>query len=113
LYRPDELIYLLLIGGAAIGKTHIAKVIFKSLEFIHSVALPYNPSQLIGIITAYMGKSTIKAGGLTLHSTFYFFFNKADCPSLNNEKLDALSKHFQQLCVLIDEASLVMSPING
>lgn len=45
---------------------------------------------------------------MTLHSTFYFPFNKENFPSLNNEKLDTLSKHFQQFYVLlIDEASLI------
>ncbi len=108
MYRPDELIYLLLTGGAGTRKTHTAKAIFQSLVCIHNVAFPYNPSQLIGIITAHTGKAAFNAGGVTLHSAFYLPFNKADCPSLNNEKLDTLSKHFQQLCVrLIDEASLV------
>ena len=38
----------------------------------------------------------------------YIPFNKTNCLSLNNEKLDTLSKHYGQLCVvLIDEASLV------
>ena len=45
---------------------------------------------------------------MTLHFAFYFPFNKENFPSLNNEKLDTLSKNFQKLrVVLIDEASPV------
>ena len=105
LYRPDELIYLLLTGGAGIGKTHTAKAIFQSLVRIHNVAFPYNPSQLKGIITTYTGKAAFNVGGVTLHSAFSLPFNNSDCSSLKNENLDTLSKHFINLGKLVSPLS--------
>jgi len=70
----------LLTGAVGIGKTHTAKAIFQSLIRTHNEALPYNPSQLIGIITAYTGKVAFNVGGVTLHYAFYFPFKKEDSP---------------------------------
>ena len=75
---------------------------------MHNNIMQYDPSKPIGSIGAYTGNAAFNIGGVTLHSAFYIPFNKINCLSLNNEKLDTLSKHYGQLCVvLIDEASLV------
>jgi hypothetical protein len=63
---------------------------------------------LKGLITAYTGKAAFNAGGVTLHSAFYMPFKKSNYLPLSTKKLDTLTKHFQQLRVLlIDEASLI------
>jgi len=47
-----------------------------------------------------------------LHSTFHLPFNKSKYLSLKGEKLDELTEHCEQLCVLlIDEASLIGSTL--
>jgi len=71
---------LLLARAVGTGKTHTAKAIFQSLVRTHNEALPYNPSQLIGIIIAYTGKVSFNVGGVTLHYASYFPFNKEDSP---------------------------------
>lgn len=104
----DDPINFLLTGGARTRKTFTSLAIFQSLVCIHNGKLPYNRSQLKGIITTYTGKATLNTGGVTMHSTFSLPFNNNDCSTLNSEKLDTLSKNFEQLhVVLIDEASLV------
>ena len=70
--------------------------------------MQYDPLNPIGIIATYIGNATFNIGDVTLHSAFYMPFNKTNWFSLNNEKLDTLSKHCGQLrVVLIDEASLI------
>jgi hypothetical protein len=99
-----------LTGGGGTGKTFTAKAIFQSLVHLHNDTIPYDPLQLKCLITAYTRKVAFNVGGVTLHSAFYMPFNKTYFLSLNNEKIDTLSNHFQQLhAILIDEASLVGS----
>ena len=105
--NPNEVFHLFVIG-AGIGKTFVGKAIFQSLVCMHNNIMQYDPSKPIGLIAAYTGNVAFNIGGVTLHSAFYMPFNKTNCLSLNNEKLDTVSKHYGQLrVVLIDEASLV------
>ena len=105
---PNKPIHLFLTGGAGTGKTFTAKAIFQSLVRYYNAEMDYDPLQLKGLITAYTGKAAFNAGGVTLHFAFYMPFNKSNYLPLNSEKLDTLTKHFQQLRVLlIDEASLI------
>ena len=100
--------YLFLTGGAGTGKTFTGKAIFQSLVRYYNSRMQYDPLQLKGLITAYTGKAAFNAGGVTLHSAFYMPFDKSKYLPLSTEKLDTLTKHFQQLHVLlIDEVSLI------
>ena len=99
-----------MIAGAGTSKTFTAKAIFQSLVRMYNNMNEYDPTKLKGIITAYTGKATFNAGGVTLHFALSMSFNKSEYLPLNNEKLDTLTKHYQQLFVmLIDETSLVGS----
>ena len=66
--------------------------------------MDYDPLQLKGIITDYV----VNAGSITFHSAFCMSYNKSNYLFLNNEKLDTLTKHFDQLRVLlIDKVSVI------
>jgi hypothetical protein len=70
--------------------------------------MDYKPLQWKGIITAYTGKRAFNVGGITLHYALYIPFNRSEYFPLNSEKLDSLTKHFEQLHVLlVDEACLI------
>ena len=57
---------------------------------------------------AYTGKVAHNIGGFTLHSTLHIPFITSDLLPLNSDILDAMSKNYDQLLVLlIDEISLV------
>jgi hypothetical protein len=104
----NEPIHLFFIGGIGTGKTFLGEAIFQSL--MYNNRLEYDPLKLKKIITTYTGKTTFNAGGIMLHSAFFMPFNKSGYLPLNNKKLDTLTKHYEQLFVLlIDEASLVGS----
>jgi hypothetical protein len=106
--EPNKPVHLFLTGGVGTDKTFTTKALFQSLVHFYNVEMDYDPLQLKGLITAYTGKEVFNAGGVTLHSALYIPFNKSEYFPLNSEKLDTLTKHFEQLCVLlIDEASLI------
>lgn len=103
-----NLLHLFLTGGAGTGKTFTAKAIYQALLRIYNKYIDSDPNKPKGLITAYTGKSPYNVGGFTLHSTFHIPFITSDFLSLNSDILDAMSKHYDQLCVLlIDEISLV------
>ena len=87
-------------GGAGTGKTFVGKERFQLLVRMHNNIMQYDPSKPIGLIAAYTGNAAFNIGGVTLHSAFYMPFNKTNFLSLNNEKLDTLSKHYQDNYVL-------------
>lgn len=106
--RNDPL-YVLVIGGANIGKTFTIIEIFQSLIHLYNM-FGYDPTQLKGIITTYIGKKIFNFSIITLYSTFHLWFNKSEYTSLKGEKLYTLTKYCGQLCVLLNnEAYLIGS----
>ncbi|KAH9289470.1 hypothetical protein KI387_033587, partial [Taxus chinensis] len=90
------------------GKTFTAKMIFETLIRIYSNSTKSDPLKPKGLILAFTGKAAYNAGGTTFHSALLLPFNKSLLTPLGAERLDTLSKHYQQLqLVFIDEISLV------
>ncbi|XP_059077054.1 uncharacterized protein LOC131876217 [Cryptomeria japonica] len=103
-------LHLFLTGGAGTGKTFTAKAIYQALLRIYNNSIDNDPEKPKSLITAFTRKAAYNIGGTTLHSTFQIPFNKSEFVPLNTKTLDAMSKHYYQLHVLlIDEISLVGS----
>lgn len=107
---PDTPIHLFLTGGASTGKIFVAKAIFQALVRHYNKHLASDPLKPKGIILASTGKAAYNVDGSTVHSALHLPFGNSKILSLNSNSLDALSKHFGQLClVLIEETSLIGS----
>ncbi|XP_059067532.1 ATP-dependent DNA helicase PIF1-like [Cryptomeria japonica] len=106
--NPDEPLYLFLTGGAGTGKTFTTKAMYQGLLHLYNNAIDSHPDKVKGFLLAYTGKATYNIGGTTLHSALFIPFNKSTSNSLRSERLDVLTKEYQQLrLVLIDEISLI------
>lgn len=100
--------HLFLTGGADTGKTFTAKAIYQGLLCIYNNSINSDPDKRKGLLLAFTGKAAYNLGGTTLYSTFLLPFKRSTFAPLSSERLDALTKQYQQLrIVLIDEISLV------
>lgn len=104
--------YVIEIGGAVIGKMFIVIAISQSLIHLYNNMFGYDPCQLKGIIILYTRKVVFNAGSITLQFAFHLPFNKSKYILLKGEKIDTLTKHCEQLCImLIDKAYLINSTL--
>ena len=99
-------LHLFLTDRAKTGKTFIAKVIYQALLQIYNKYIDSDPNKSKGLVTTYTRKEAYNVGGVTLQSTFHIPFITPNFLPLNRNILDAMSKHYDQLHVLlIDDIS--------
>ena len=107
----DKALYLLLSGGAGVGKSAVTNALYEALIRHLNVIPGENPEEVKVLKVAPTGKAAFNINGNTLHSAFKIPANKGfEYSSLDADRLNTIRAQLRKLKIIfIDEISMVGS----